>query len=529
MENARKSGAHIPWIINRPATDLGNQLRDRLARRRHRFSLWLTADKRHVARVRVSLHNLVGGTTEAQRVTRIAELLAELHKLPPERHETVRVPWTSDKPLLDVIHIGVDEVLLNPQSHRIRAQLQDDPEWEQQKHDPYGDGAQRIIERHVRQARKPEQLAALRQSLITDGQTDPGVMTHTGLLINANTRAVALRSVENPDKRKIRVAVLPQTVTADELALLELRLQMQNELKVEYTMTNELLFIEELAVVRKLTPGRIALELRIKADSPKKGENEVKLRLKLLDLLRTLQKIPAEHLPLTFFDDRIKLEQLREVYRVYAGLVEHDPEAARQHLESFLLSIAVGIKAVHEIRRIDADFMTDYMLPQLEDDELLGSVADALVSPSQGRRPAARPPGVDALLSDDGEDATESSVDVVHLIDVVTRRDKRVEVDGTHLVLDQDDVKDGLKAAVAGGIADKRRVKRDEDQLAAPTAAVKQAIQQLARAREAVLAVLDDPEFDERRRRTLEASYKKLGRAYRGLEAELVKAGVVDR
>ncbi len=467
--------------------------------------------------------------TEAERVSRIAQLLSALHKVPPEKHETVRMPWSgSGEPLLDVIRIGVDEVLLNPQSHRIRAQLQDDPEWEQLSKDPFGEAAQRVIERHVREARKPDEFAALKESLVREGQSDPGVMTHKGLLINANTRAVALRTVEDPGKRYIRVAVLPATAKPSELALLELRLQMQKELKVEYTMTNELLFIEELSVKRNVSAAQIARELRIKTDSAKKGENEVQLRLKLLDLIRVMQKIPTDPLPITFFD-RIKLEQLRDVQRVYASLIERDPARAREHLESFLLSIAVGIKAVHELRHVDASFMSDFMLPQLEEDESIGAFADAVVVPPDGRPTISRPPGVGALMGSEEDDPPEPTVDVRHLIDVVTSREKRVDVPGTNFVVDREDLKDALKTAVTLGIKDKKRVKRDEDQLAAPTTAVKQAVQQLATAKEALLAVHQDPEFDDRRRKTLEAANKKLGRVCRDFESTLVKTGIIRR
>ncbi len=466
--------------------------------------------------------------TESARVARIQQLLTELHKMPPQKHETVQMPWTAGEPLLEVIRIGVDEVLLNPQSHRIRAQLQDDPEWEALSHDPFGDAAQRLVERHVREARTPEEFSALKESLLSEGQTDPGVMTHKGLLINANTRAVALREIDDPLKRSIRVAVLPPTAKPEELALLELRLQMQKELKVEYTMTNELLFIEELSVKRGLPAAQIARELRIKSDSPKKGESEVVLRLKLLDLIRVMQRVPRQPLPLTFFDQRIKLEQLREVQRIYTQLIEHDPTRARKHLENFLLSIAVGVTAVHQIRHVDAEFMNSYMLSALEEDELVGSVADALVSPPDGRPSAERPPGVDLLAgSDDGDEAPR--VDAAHLVDLVTARDKRVTVPGTRVVVDQDDLKDSLKAAVTVGIKDKKRVQKDEDSLSAPSAAVKYATQQVTRAEEALLAVHNDPDFDDRRRKTLEAANKKLVRACRHLEAALVQTGVIPK
>jgi hypothetical protein len=463
--------------------------------------------------------------TESQRVQRIRELLADLHKMPPEKHETVRVPWTTDeRQLLDVITIGVDEVLLNPQSHRIRSQLQDDPEWPELSSDPFSEPAQRTIERHVRAARGQDDFLALKESLLEDGQTDPGVMTHQGLLINANTRAVALRDVEDPARRHLRVAVLPPTAKPEELTLLELRLQMQKDLKVDYTMTNELLFIEELSSLRNLSARQIARELRIHPDNARKGAAEIEARLQYLDLIRVMQRIPARPLPLTFFD-AIKLEQLREIHRVRTALLQTDPARAQIHLENFLLSVAVGIKAVHEIRQIDAEFMSDYMLPQLEDDEgIVGQFATQLATaPSQAATP---PVGVGALLTDD--DGDPPPVNTRHLINIVTSRDKTVPLPASNFTLERDDVKDALKTAVSAGIKDKKREKKDEDQLAAPVTAVKDATKQLTRAKEAFLAVEHDPDFDDRRHKTLEAAVKKLSRASRDLKATLAKAGVIE-
>ncbi|MHB2001655.1 MAG: hypothetical protein ACYCSI_15950 [Solirubrobacteraceae bacterium] len=426
--------------------------------------------------------------------------------------------------MLDVITIGVDEVLLNPQSHRIRSQLEDDPAWTDLRKDPFSEAAQRTIERHVRDAREPEEFQALKDSLLEDGQTDPGVMTHTGLLINANTRAVALRDVEDPGRRHLRVAVLPPTVKAEELTLLELRLQMQKDLKVDYTLTNELLFVEELFTVRKLAARQIARELRIHPDNPKKGTAEIEARLQYLDLIRIMQRIPARTLPLTFFN-AIKLEQLREIHRVRSTLLQTNPARALAHLENFLLSVAVGIKAVHEIRHIDADFMSDYMLPQLEEDDgIVGQFATQLVTaPAE---PASRPAGVSALMTDDDADAPV--VNTARLINIVTSRDKTVPVPATNFTLERDDVKDAIKTAVAAGIKDKRRERKDEDQLAAAVIAVKDATKQLARAKEAFLAVEHDPDFDERRRKTLAVAVNKLGRASRDLKMTLVKAGVLE-
>ncbi len=445
--------------------------------------------------------------------------------MPPERHEVARLPWSGGEPLLcQVIKIGVDEILLNHRSHRLRSQLEDDPEWKDLRKEPYGGPAQRVIERHVREARKQDQFAALKDSLLRDGQTDAGVMTHNGVLVNANTRAVALREFEDPARRYLRVAVLPPTAQAEELALLELRLQMQKELKVEYSLTNELLFIEELSSERHLTDAQIGRELRINPESERKGENEVRLRLRMLDLIREMQRIPNEPLPLTFFDP-LAYEQLREVHRIYHPLLERDPDEARRYLESFLLSVAVGVTPVHQIRRIDGTFMSDYMLPQLEEDEVVGDVADRLVAPETSSATSS-PRGAGDLLVKDAV-AEPPTVDVKRLINLVTRRDKRVDVDGTPIVLERDDVKEAVKAAVITGIKEKKRDERDADKLEAPITSVKTATRELAKGVDAVKAVATDPDFDLKRKKSLEAAFNKLKRAARDLETALTKAGVI--
>lgn len=462
--------------------------------------------------------------TEAQRIQRIKELLGELNKVPPEKHEVIRVPGPGNEPRhCQVIKIHVDEVVLNPRSHRVRAQLEDDPEWAEHKDDPFSEAAQAVIQRQVREARSREEFAALKESLASEGQTEPGVVTSKGVLINANTRVVALREVDDPNKRYIRVAVLPDTLQPDELALLELRLQMQKELKVDYSLTNELLFIEELSVERSMLPAQIAKELRI-GETAKKGESEVTLRLKLLDLLRTMQQVPRDGLRLTFFDD-LGYEQLRDLHRAYNAVVDNDPAEATNILEAFLLSVSVGVTPVHHLRRIDPDFIPEYMLPQLEEDEILGPHAAKLASlPLQE---TSKPAGVGALLTGDGDGSAE--VNVRGLIDIVTQRDHKVLIPGTNLVLERDDVKDALKTAIINGVSEKRRDDSASDRLQAPIERMRAAAKQVDKCTEACEGLIGTAEFDDSRRKTLEVAFKRLQKNFRLLEAELVKAGVTKK
>ncbi|MFN8215217.1 MAG: hypothetical protein U0R71_01355 [Solirubrobacterales bacterium] len=456
-------------------------------------------------------------TTEVQRVNRIAELLREALKQPPEKQpEGERLPAIGggDALVCPVITIGVDEVVLNPNSHRIKAQLQDEPEWATLKNDPYSEPSQLLIRRLVREARKPDAFKDLQKSLLDEGQDYPGVITHRGVLINANTRAVAIAEFENPAKRFIRVAVLPSTVQEDQLALLELRLQMRKEMKADYSLTNELLFIEEL-FQRGLAEKQIAAELRIFPDSAKKGEKEVQTRLQILDLIRELQQIPAERPKLTFFDT-LALEQFRELLRERDALLQIAPAEAERLMESFLLSTAVGITPVHSLRQIDSSFMDTYMYPQLEEDEELGSFAEDLAKGGEGKAT-----GGDGVLDLPDEDGEDCEIDLKRLIDVVVGDGNRVRLPGSRLNVERAQAKEAIAQAVKTGIKEKRRDARDEDKLEAPLSAVKAATKQVIGAAASVKDICDDPEFGQTRRKSLEAAFKKLRRRHGELEKTL--------
>lgn len=460
--------------------------------------------------------------TGQQRKQRIQELLNEVNKIPPEKHESRRIHLTTGDVICDVIKMPADEVLLNHRSHRIRSQLDGDPEWEKVKANPTSEVAQHIIERYVRAARSEKAFDELKESLIREGQAEPGVMTREGVLVNANTRAVAMRETEDPDKRNLSVAVLPPTIQSDELGLLELRLQMQKELKVDYSLTNELLFIEELSNERGMSDAVIAQEMF--PENPKKGTQEVPLRLKYLDLLRTMCQIPETPLRLKQFDV-LSLEQMRVVHAKYDSLLEEDPDQARTYLENFLLSVLVDVVSVHQIRQIDTEFVRTYMLPSLEEDELIGQYA-AQLAEIPGTNPSA-PKGATTLLGGTAESGDGEAPNVVSLINAVASGDHNVRIPGSNLVLEKKDVAEALKTAYVSGIRDKRREEREANRVEAPIEAIKSATREVGKASEALKAALGDPDFDTAHHKTLEASFKRLGRTLKSFEAALAKAGVI--
>jgi hypothetical protein len=466
--------------------------------------------------------------TEQQRIQQIRKEVEAADKRPADRQfgfELTQVGGTEYR--CAVISFPVDDVLLNPTSHRLRSQLQSDPGWQELQKDPYSTNAQQLLERYIRDARTSEQFQALKESLAKDGQEYPGVMTYKGVLINANTRAVALRDLTDPKKRYVKAAVLPDNVRDSEIALLELRLQMQKDLKEPYSLTNELLFIEEMYTDFHTPPSQIAADLRLA--SGKRGENEIKLRLKLLTFMRQLMTIPEESLKLRFFDERgVKLQHLKDLYARYEPLFEKDPPAAQRLLENWLLSVRVGLTAVHKLREVDQDFDSDYMLPQLKRDEGLGDLADALAGAGAANRPK-HSADVHFLLGDSGGPSTTSSV-AGSLLNLLTRSDKRIEVTkpgAKHAVrLEHQDVIDAVKFATFDGVKAKEGDDRDDNKMEAPVKALKDATAGLDKAIAALAKVHDDPEFDKARRSRLVAAFKKHRRTLKSAQAKFGDLGL---
>jgi hypothetical protein len=245
----------------------------------------------------------------------------------------------------------------------------------------------------------------------------------------------------------------------------------------------------------------------------------------MLDLIRQMQLIPADGLKLTFFD-QIGLEQLKGLLSRYRPMSDNDPARARQLLVSWLLSVAVGVSNVHSLRRVDEQFVGDFVVPILEEDESIGAVAPTLVS-GDGSSAGPKPEGVDDLLGTDEDDGDAvAATDVKRLLDIVTQKDKRVEVAGTNVVLDRDEVKESLRAAVDTGIKDKRREETDADKLEAPITSLRNAVRQLEKSLEALRAIHADEEFDGRKRKSLGVAFGKLRKKAHELEQAFEKYAV---
>jgi hypothetical protein len=296
--------------------------------------------------------------------------------------------------MFDVVRLPLDMVVLNPQSHRIRSQLESLPPADLQKvqTDPFSEEAQGIIAHLIEQTIGFEDVLAEMRDV---GQEDPGVVTRAGVLINANTRVVALRKL-NPHGY-VDLMVLPPNPDPKDVARLEWDLQERREVKQPYTYTNSLLQQHENQTFYGYSDEDVAKALRLNKDL-KKAVEDVRQRTRVLALIREIQKRSGGAIPLTYFDNQsVALEELDRAYEARRKL---DPDGATQIREARILGIITGVE-YRKLRQFDApEKIEKHVLPTLGDPEIIeGELGEAVEVALNSTHPAEGEdlPGLDAL------------------------------------------------------------------------------------------------------------------------------------
>jgi hypothetical protein len=418
-----------------------------------------------------------------------------------------------------VVKLEVDVPLLNARSHRLQAKLEGHPERALVEDAPWDDRAQTIVAEVLKERHR--NYEKLKDSLDQEGQRDPGVITREGVLTNANTRAVGLRELGAGDKRWIRVAVLPPDASPQELAELELALQVQDPLKDDYALTEELLFIEEMARAYEKTAKQIAQDLRwatTDGRSLRAGAEQVEQRRRILALIREMQKLTRPPLPLTFFDD--KLEQLKALEKTYTAKRQDDPVAARRFRNNWLASSLAGAGSVHDLRAVDEDFIS-FLRPRLEEDTKLGDKSEELLEAKENGD-ASKPPGVDILDSDDDVDESDEQGDVTPLLnllaaDLVSQKPS-VSVPGGGEELDRDDFKSRIKQATKEAIKDRKALDKAVGELEEPIDQLREAARRLHKAESSYRSVRKTSQFDQKHRGKFSYQLKKVRQQITKLE-----------
>lgn len=349
---------------------------------------------------------------ESARRQRVQEALDAHSETDGERR---RLRFRGEEILLPVVRLPLVAVVLNPNSHRIKAQLESDDRRERVEEEPYGEDAQALISELLEAT---EGFGELRDNLREEGQLEEGVATRAGVLVNANTRVAALRQI-NPHGF-VRVALLPSDAGQSDIAKLELELQVRKDFKQDYTFTNELLFIDELKTSFDYRDEEAARALSWAASSDEKqlkaGIKRVQQSTRMLSTIRELQVRSDHTLKLTFFDD--KRQALLELDDEYEQLKLKNSSEAQGLREARMLGILAGA-GYRDLRQIKPDTIEDYLLPTLKSNEQVGVVVETLLG---GEKAKADAPGLDELFTDaDDSDQGGSPSNIASMVDAVAR------------------------------------------------------------------------------------------------------------
>ncbi len=425
----------------------------------------------------------IGKLLEAQNATRNAERR--------------RVPWKDSNIMCTVIEIEIDSLILNPRSHRIRAQIDGHPSANLLASAPESSEAQAIIAQLLRAT---EGYQDIKTSLEQDGQREPGVITCSGVLVNGNTRAVALDEI---NKGYIRVLVLPPSTNEQQISELELRLQVAKDFKQDYTFTNQLLFVRECLNEAGWTHERVAREVGYWTRfGPKKGEERVHQDERVLTIIDEIRQRSNNRYPYTFFDER--KQALEEIDRDVENLRHTDPGAAIELRSARLIGVLAGL-GYRELRHVQPGFVDDYLVGEIEEDDLLAPFSAGFFPDEEG---SGQPTGLELLGSQDERNTSDSLLS--WLVDTRGNSTVSIQVQGKKLSRNRDEIVGALREAMEAGAGQARDDTKREDLADQPGKRLREARQKVKTATETFKKARTDVRFDSSRFGKVKFRVKKL-------------------
>jgi hypothetical protein len=292
-------------------------------------------------------------TDRDARIDAIEKALASYEQAPSKR--TDEIEFRGKKVLLPVVTLNPNVLLLNQNNARLNAQLVDHPRREEVFRNPSSIEAQEVLEELLRATDKYKDLKVQLESL---SQQRPGLVTRDGLLINGNTRVVALREI---GASGVDVAVLPSDANSEDLLEIEMSLQMTRLVHQDYTFTNELLLMD-----RYVKAGHSYKQLANKMGWMRGGEKKVETRLRILGTIEEVRDLSSTYLPYHVFDT--KEEHLKDLDKEYQVLKSSgDIDAAESMKWSRIAAIFLGVNK-DQVRAIDDQFFEEQVEKRIGED-----------------------------------------------------------------------------------------------------------------------------------------------------------------
>lgn len=404
--------------------------------------------------------------------------------------EKVTVEYRGSQRHLYVITLPVDILYLNPDTHRVRAQRTTNPHRDAVlTSDPWSAPAQAYLKDLLSwRPSTPGQIdpdyEQLKDELKTFGQREPGVITREGILANGNTRCAALRDLGVPD---IRVGVLPESSTWDDINRVELSLQLRRDKRREYSYVNRLITVDE-QIVSGRKEEDVARDFNVKTATLQKDRWVYAL---IKDAIKRSNTIYGAALSLADFEEH--QEKLRELSRDYFKLKPANPEAAERLKESRLQMVVLNY-AKTSLRLADEDFHKDYLTPRLP----------TTLQPEPSEQTSVQIPGLPGVEVMDASAATKQVAAVTDLLLKASAVLKNADSSGmmaselkesaATLKAARGAFDKGLELAGMNALL-KKKQSAVPDRLSDATEYINQAVSEFASAR--ATGVLDEEAFDD--------------------------------
>lgn len=296
-----------------------------------------------------------------------------------DRNEVRRqnVEFRQENIPLEVVRINVDVPLLNHDNSRLRAQLSGHPQKGLVLQDPISSESQEVLASLLRATSQYKELC---DQIDDMGQVEPGVITRDGMLVDGNTRLVALRDI---GASAIDVAVLPLVANDSDFFDVEMSIQLRKLVHRDYTYTNLLLLVKSLTE-RFESNEAIFNALGWKKDKDKRLNSH----LRWLDLVEEIRAESGFDYP--FFDD--KQELIKNLDDRYQTLLQEDPAQAEELKWNRIFALILGLNK-DEIRAIDETFVGENVSEHLPGSEAENFFKNLIVDES-------RTTGLDAILGE---------------------------------------------------------------------------------------------------------------------------------
>lgn len=437
--------------------------------------------------------------SEAARRQQITQALDAYYANKDGAKDTLRITLRGPE-ILPVIEVPLDLPILNARSFRIAPRLADHPGVDAVRREPESLAAQGIVAELVRSSHR--QADELKESLLDEGQEQPGVITRSGKLINANTRCVLLRELANEGMRKnrtLRVAVLPSDFTNEQELELESVLQKQREHKDEYNLVGELMMIQTLHDQAKMSDAEVNRLLRVKG-----GVKRVTDLRSVLDLMERARNLTTTPMPLSeFISEQDKRENwlalLAKVRQIDAS---EGRAAGDDHIRRWLIAYCAGLDSVHALRSASGTWVEDDVLPDLaEGASVASTVATAVAAPAPeppASTPDAEPAGLDLLGGPSAPLPSANTVAVQRILDlsIAAKRagEGAVELPGGTSA-SAPDVREAISGSVKRGLDSVKRRAAAGSRIQRPASALESTKKSLKDAIDALDDVVEERAF----------------------------------